>query len=229
MRKLMMILMILVMAVIVTNFAVAENEFELIYPVDGQDGVAVGDSFEISGPTGVWYIAALPFKAGGYSVQVGDTREAVINISNKSTVKFIFSKPLVTDHEYLMAVISPAPPLEIYGGPWYFYMGFRLDVEISDVASKTSSPKSFDLKNFPNPFNPTTIIQFSLPKPAHTTLKVYDLQGREVATLLANEWRMAGQHSVDWNVTDFNLPSGVYIVHIQVDKFTKSARMMFLK
>jgi hypothetical protein len=67
-------------------------------------------------------------------------------------------------------------------------------------------------QNYPNPFNPTTLISYQLPVNSYVTLKVYDLLGREVATLV-NERKEAGKYSVRWNASGF--ATGVYLVRIQ--------------
>ena len=88
-------------------------------------------------------------------------------------------------------------------------------------------PTSLKLEqNYPNPFNPATTIEFSLPQRQEVTLKVYDLLGREVATLV-NANIEAGVHSVTFDAS--NLPSGVYIYRLQAGEFTETKKMVFLK
>ena len=94
-------------------------------------------------------------------------------------------------------------------------------------ASSTEIPKEFSLQqNYPNPFNPSTVIQYSLPTNSWVTLKVYDLQGKEVATLI-NEWQIAGFKAVKWDVMD--LTSGIYLCHISANNFTQTIKMLFIK
>ncbi len=81
-------------------------------------------------------------------------------------------------------------------------------------------------QNYPNPFNPTTLIKYSLGERSNVTLKVYDLLGREVATLV-NGSQNAGTHSINFNAS--NLASGLYIYKIQAGNFTQSHKMMLLK
>ncbi|MDH3267230.1 MAG: T9SS type A sorting domain-containing protein [Ignavibacteria bacterium] len=86
---------------------------------------------------------------------------------------------------------------------------------------------TFQLKqNFPNPFNPTTIISWQSTEDNFVTLKVYDVLGREITTLV-NEYRQAGTHSVEFNSSD--LPSGVYLYRIQIGDFTDSRKLMLQK
>ncbi|MBL8006428.1 MAG: choice-of-anchor J domain-containing protein [Ignavibacteria bacterium] len=88
-------------------------------------------------------------------------------------------------------------------------------------------PASFNLKqNYPNPFNPTTNINFSLPKSGLVTLKVYDMVGKEVATLV-NEVKSAGNYIVGFNAS--NLPSGAYFYRIESGNFTDTKKMLLIK
>ncbi len=81
-------------------------------------------------------------------------------------------------------------------------------------------------QNYPNPFNPSTKISWQSPIGSWQTIKVYDILGKEVATLV-NEYRQAGNHSVEFNAS--NLPSGVYIYNLQVNGYSASKKMLLLK
>ena len=88
-------------------------------------------------------------------------------------------------------------------------------------------PNSYNLlQNYPNPFNPTTKISFALPKAGNVELKVYDLLGREVATLI-NETRTAGNYTVDFNAS--SIASGVYFYTIKSGDFTATKKMVLIK
>lgn len=90
-----------------------------------------------------------------------------------------------------------------------------------------NKPKDFNLmQNFPNPFNPTTKINFALPKQGFVTLKIYDITGREIQTLV-NEVKQAGYYSVDFNGSA--LASGVYFYKIQSNDFVSVKRMVLIK
>jgi hypothetical protein len=88
-------------------------------------------------------------------------------------------------------------------------------------------PSKFELiQNYPNPFNSSTKISWQSPISGWQTLKVFDVLGREVATLV-NEEKEAGYHSVDFNASD--LPSGVYFYRIQAGNFIDTKKMILLK
>jgi predicted CXXCH cytochrome family protein len=105
---------------------------------------------------------------------------------------------------------------------------------ITTSVEKTDAniPGSFALgQNYPNPFNPTTRISFSLPQRANVRLDVYDMLGKQVATLL-NDSREAGNWNVDWNGLDRNgrhVSSGVYFYRLEAGSFSSVKKMVMLK
>jgi hypothetical protein len=82
------------------------------------------------------------------------------------------------------------------------------------------------LQNYPNPFNPTTTIKIVIPKSSFVSIKVYDLLGREVATLV-NEEKPAGNYEAEFDGSD--LSSGIYFYHLQADEFSVTKKMILLK
>ena len=88
-------------------------------------------------------------------------------------------------------------------------------------------PENFQiLYNYPNPFNPTTVISFELRDASLVSLVVYDIGGHEVTTLL-NGWRDAGVHEVMFDGTE--LASGVYLYKLKAGDFTASGKMVLVK
>jgi hypothetical protein len=97
----------------------------------------------------------------------------------------------------------------------------------SDVADRESVPVEFKLDyNSPNPFNPSTEISFTLPKNEKATLKIYDLLGREVRTLV-NGYKKAGSYHVTFDGS--NLPSGIYLYKLETPSFLKIHKMILMK
>ena len=103
----------------------------------------------------------------------------------------------------------------------------------TDVAEENGIPREFELfQNYPNPFNPSTVIRFALPSDESVTLRVYDILGREVRTLLAGDLYTAGEHSTQWfgrDDTGTPVANGVYIYRIQAGNHTMSRRMVLLR
>jgi hypothetical protein len=98
---------------------------------------------------------------------------------------------------------------------------------IDDVDSRPDFPVEFSLsQNYPNPFNPTTRIEYAIPKTSHVSLKVFDLLGRQVATLV-DELQGSGFKSVEFDAN--GLASGVYLYRIQADGFTQTKKLILLR
>ncbi len=95
-----------------------------------------------------------------------------------------------------------------------------------DEYNNTSVHQFLLSQNYPNPFNPTTTIQYAIPKESFVTIKVYDVLGKEIATLV-NERKSAGNYSVDFNSS--NLPSGVYFYRMQAGSFISTKKFVLLK
>jgi hypothetical protein len=81
-------------------------------------------------------------------------------------------------------------------------------------------------ENYPNPFNPTTMIAYDIPSPGHVMLKVYNLLGQEVAVLV-DEDLPAGRYQVSWNAS--GLASGLYFYRIQAGSFVDTKKLLILK
>jgi len=82
------------------------------------------------------------------------------------------------------------------------------------------------LQNYPNPFNPATTIQYQVPERSVITIKVYDVLGNEITTLI-NEEKLAGSYEVEFDATE--LPSGIYFYRLQADSFVETKKMVFIK
>jgi hypothetical protein len=110
----------------------------------------------------------------------------------------------------------------------------RLLSTLTSVEHEDRQPVMFALEqNYPNPFNPTTTIRFSVEsasgrtgEPGRVTLKVYDVLGREVATLV-NESLQPGRYKLTFDAT--GLASGVYLYRLRAGEFTQTKRMMLLR
>ena len=100
---------------------------------------------------------------------------------------------------------------------------------VTSVETIAELPQSFSLQqNYPNPFNPETVISYLLPVNSLVVLKIYDLLGREVATLV-NETQTAGIHRSTFNSLHYSLSSGVYFYTLKAGDFVESKKMILLK
>ena len=109
-------------------------------------------------------------------------------------------------------------------------IGARIDGQVwGDLTSiEKHEERAVDfqlLQNYPNPFNPTTIIDFSMQESTMVTMRIYDVRGRLVATILDRKMDK-GNHSVVFDAT--NYPGGIYFCHLQTTAGQKSVRKMLL-
>ena len=117
---------------------------------------------------------------------------------------------------------------EIYASAFdYGMMILRNDITTDIEEEKETLTVKYTLsQNYPNPFNPSTKINYSLPSDGFVTLKVYDILGNEISTLV-NEDKLAGNYEIDFE--GWNLSSGVYFYVLKFDNKMLSRKMMFLK
>lgn len=138
----------------------------------------------------------------------------------------------IVPQEYASVDHSPSP------GIWYYrlkqidldgsaHYSEAVRAEITSGVAPVTNPEEFLLhQNFPNPFNPSTIIRIELPFASRVTLKVFDVLGQEVVTLL-DEDRPAGVFDIPFAA--YGLASGVYVYQMQAGTFVASRRFMLLK
>jgi len=99
--------------------------------------------------------------------------------------------------------------------------------DINSVSMKNDIPLKFNLsQNYPNPFNPNTSIQYAIGSRQFVTLKIFDLLGREITTLV-NEEKPVGTYKVNWDAS--NLSSGVYYYQLKTGNFISTKKMILLK
>jgi len=123
---------------------------------------------------------------------------------------------------------------ELVGILYYSFSNFKLVprknddfIGYTDVDESIEIPEIFSLsQNYPNPFNPTTVIKYSIPEVTNVKLKIYDMLGREIRTLV-NQEQSAGIYNLEFNAT--NLSSGVYFYRIKAGSFVDSKKLLLLK
>ncbi|MER3522964.1 MAG: hypothetical protein C4326_02580 [Ignavibacteria bacterium] len=106
---------------------------------------------------------------------------------------------------------------------------FKHESPLTGVVEERTEPTPRDIalyQNYPNPFNPTTIIKFQLPSSSFVSLKVYDVLGREVRTLV-NGVQEPGFTSVEFDAGD--LPSGVYCCRLGAGEFVATKKMLLIR
>jgi aminopeptidase N len=144
-----------------------------------------------------------------------------VNFASSDTLITVFNNAQVQNLN--ITVIGEPTSISFDPGNWVLK---TINSVITDVESEIN-PISFSLtQNYPNPFNPSTLIKFSIGKTGFTTLRLYNILGMEVASLINSELE-AGPHEVTFDAT--NLPSGTYFYTLTSGNFTETRKMMFLK
>ncbi|MFQ5601725.1 MAG: Ig-like domain-containing protein [bacterium] len=122
-------------------------------------------------------------------------------------------------------------------GVRYYYILEDLDIDGNKtkhgpIALDVSAPETFELsQNFPNPFNPETKIRFQLPAASRVQIKIFDVLGREVTTLI-DELKDAGYHVITWNAKNkagHRVSSGIYYYQIMAGEFHQTKKMLLIK
>jgi hypothetical protein len=116
----------------------------------------------------------------------------------------------------------------------YAFIGTNEGSVFASLQTTTSADLKFDElpqqyflnQNYPNPFNPITTISYSLPKRSLVQIKIFDILGKEIATLV-NEQKSTGTYSVQFNGSA--LASGIYFYKMQAGSFTETKKLILLK
>jgi hypothetical protein len=115
----------------------------------------------------------------------------------------------------------------LHGGQLSIWNTIINDSAAVSVDDEISQPFAYSLfQNYPNPFNPATTISYQLPEPAFVTIKVFDVLGNEIATLV-QEIKPVGVHEVSFDGSNFS--SGIYLYQIDAGNFHQSRKMMLIK
>jgi hypothetical protein len=115
-----------------------------------------------------------------------------------------------------------------YGGPMREILPFVVTA-IREDKQGNNFPEFFRLfQNYPNPFNPETTIEFSIPGKSHVLLKIYNLLGKTITTLI-NEDKEKGIYKVSFNAEDYRLPSGIYFYRMESGDYSSTKKLILLK
>jgi polyhydroxybutyrate depolymerase len=212
----------------------------------------LSDQFTTTGPLSVDSIVYAPLSNFRYSVKPFiKNRGSAVSISNIQ-VKIFSDDPWVTQvyPDYrTCATIAPGeikPVTQLFAVdydstsfPGYFNLKFEISsnrisywidssmMVVTGVEDIKLLPTEYSLyQNYPNPFNPMTTIKYSIPKLGFVTIKVFDVLGSEITTLL-NEEKSAGTYELNWNATQ--LPSGVYFYQLKAGSYVETKKMILLK
>ncbi len=147
---------------------------------------------------------------------------------NWATLGFIEGKGTISEpHQYSFSDnISDLSALKLYYK--LKQIDFNGSFEYSDILEVEVAPTSFALEqNYPNPFNPSTVINYQLPVAGNVTLKIFNVLGKEVATLI-NQFKETGNHSTFY-IVNSTLPSGIYYYQLKAGDYVATKKMVLMK
>ena len=182
-------------------------------------------------PTLSWVLPVLANTKTKYEIQYADneTFQNSITISDLTKTSTVI-KGLNTNSSYFWRVRSKSED-----GTYSYYSGtgrFGVGENVLSVNDKNEIPTQFFIsQNYPNPFNPSTTIKYGLPSAANVTIKVYNMVGQEVKTLVS-DYREAGTYRVIWNGDNNSgskVSSGIYIFRVVSGSNSQTMKMILLK
>ncbi|MBZ0198418.1 MAG: T9SS type A sorting domain-containing protein [Ignavibacteriaceae bacterium] len=197
----------------------------IIKHVDGVDTIIYNQNSTANGgnvnSSGRLWLGRYTFLRGGQDSPGGGTIYGSVELQNDtSLVSLFYADSLVnTARRDSFVLRADALILEEAG-----VTGISTDPFVLPMAYELS-------QNYPNPFNPTTQIRFSLPIESNVEMKIYDILGREVATLIKGAFK-PGSYTIEWNGRNtygVQVASGMYIYRISAGKFVQTKKMMMLK
>lgn len=177
-----------------------------------------------------WSSGSSPTSITGYRIQkkngLPQDSSTYITIEETDANTFVFYDETVElnhNYTYRIATISNPGYSSHYGNEATAYV----PDELTSIKTESEQPAEFLLgQNYPNPFNPSTKISFKIAKSGFTSLKVYDVLGNEVATLI-NEEKPAGEYEIDFNSN--GLTSGFYFYQLKAGSFVDTKKMILMK
>jgi len=190
-----------------------------------------GDVLMVNNMFEMWYAAG----SGGYNLRTGyATSSDGLNWSKNDV--YVLTYGAYGEWDYKFACLSSS----YFDGETYHFwydsekyktsgaIGYATST-IVGVKEEVSIPVKYELnQNYPNPFNPSTIIKYNIPNESNITLKVFDVLGREVATLV-NQQQKAGYYEVQFTSNNVQLTSGVYFYKILAGDFVETKKMLLLR
>ena len=177
-------------------------------------------------PVNISGLVATPNGGGGHNLLASTWGNGIVLSTDNGNTWSRTDTGLATQWSEAITLVGS----DLYAGSWGHGVWRRPLAEVTTAIGKTQENgllKEFALEqNYPNPFNPGTTINYQLSTQSHVTLKVFDVLGREVATLI-NGVQESGYKSVDFNAN--NLSSGIYFYRLSAGSFTETKKLLLLK
>lgn len=207
------------------EFVVLSGTGNAIAPiVGGPDKV----NLDSDSPMLTWFTPVAPEAGQTYTIEYGTSPDmnGAVEVAGLKTGRHQLSG--LADGTYYWRVKADKDGSTTgFSGVGTFSVGGVTDVDEDGII-----PDKFEVaQNYPNPFNPTTTIRFNLPEASFVTVRIYNMLGQEVRTLVAEELTN-GQHFVQWDARNnlgLKVSSGAYIYKVVAGKFTEARKMLLLK
>jgi len=210
-----------------SDFSIYAQGYRTFNPLETPTGVSASDGLE-----GLIYIHwnSVP-NANFYKVfranSIGGTKTELGNWQTQLSIVDVPESPDTLYYYWVKAAIDSSGGRESdFGGPdsGYYIVGTPTPV---DSVIVPLIPEVFLLsQSYPNPFNAQATIKFALPEASHVNIKIYDLLGRNIETLVDDEMP-AGYHQATWNANDVS--TGIYFYRIQAGDYSETKKMVLLK
>ncbi|MFC1528519.1 FlgD immunoglobulin-like domain containing protein [Candidatus Latescibacterota bacterium] len=176
-----------------------------------------------TGTSEIIYSSIGDYGSGSFTYSVNDDGTFLITIPEEGDT---FQGIVSSDGESFTMVLTESSEFGIYTGI------AKSDFKVGIHENHSELPDYYTLKqNYPNPFNPSTTIQYDVPKNTQVVLKIYNLAGQEVRTLV-DENQSAGYRSVIWdgkNNRGYSVSSGIYIYRLKTPEFLKTKKLLLIR
>ncbi|MFZ1979439.1 MAG: T9SS type A sorting domain-containing protein, partial [Bacteroidota bacterium] len=173
--------------------------------------------------TGLTNMTVNTFVVSGTNIFAGTQGGGVLLSINNGAKWTQVNTGLMDTNVYALAVSGH----DLFAGTGHGVWRRSLNDMVTVVKENSEIPVSLSLlQNYPDPFNPTTTISFTIPSRSSVSLKIFDILGREVATIVSQELP-AGTYSRQWNAA--KMSSGIYFYRLQAGSFTQTKRLVLLK
>jgi len=170
-----------------------------------------------------------------FTVETSDTAEVTLSWYDiENSVPVEFEDQPYAEYRFTLEDLSSGEQVDMWDTDEYTYLSsgsrnFHVYVEALEIGSnkQVDLPTEFNISGiYPNPFNSTTTIRYSLPIPTHVSLEVYNLTGQQITTMFEG-YLQAGFHST--NLIANNLPSGLYFVRLKASEQVVTQKVMLIR
>jgi len=198
------------------------NNYAACYPNPSRNEIGVTPNTDLE------WRGNFPTREANYDVWLRETNSNLENVGNGIAINdtlYSFTPNLDENTNYWWKVRAFTDTDTIWSGLWHFTTGYGSGIEIGINPIETNL-----YGNYPNPFNPTTTIEFSIQNDSQIDLSIYNIKGQKIANLI-NEQLQIGGHSIIWDGTDDSgkpVSSGIYYYKLDVNGKTESVRKCLL-